>query len=335
MTNYQWNVSAGGTVTSGGGTNDNSVTITWSTIGAQTVSVNYTSADGCNAPAQTVKNITVNPLPNPTLSGPNKVCAGTNGNVYTTEAGMSTYVWTVSAGGTITAGGTSNSRTATIRWNTDGPQTVSVSYINPATGCTPPSATVYNVTVDAMPVPTITGPTSVCVGSTSNVYTTEAGMANYAWTIAAGGTITAGGGTGDASVTVTWTTVGPKTVKVNYDNANGCKAVTPTSRNVTVNALPTPIIAGTNTTCLGSTITYSTLAGMSNYIWTIPAGGTIVSGGSATDNQVKVTWTTAGAKTITLNYTNPSGCSALAPTDYAVTVYDAANTYNYRACRCL
>ena len=164
MTSYQWNVSGGGTVTSGGGTADNTVTVTWSTVGAQTVGVNYRSADGCDAPSETVKNITVNPLPNPTISGPVTVCAGTSGNVYSTEPGMSTYVWTVSAGGTITSGGSSNNATATIRWNTDGPQTVSVSYLNPATGCTPPAATVYNVNVDPMPVPTIAGPTSVCVG---------------------------------------------------------------------------------------------------------------------------------------------------------------------------
>ena len=34
------------------------------------------------------------------------MCEST-GNVYTTTAGMTNYTWTVSAGGTITAGGTS------------------------------------------------------------------------------------------------------------------------------------------------------------------------------------------------------------------------------------
>src|SRR5690606_10817402 len=111
-----------------------------------------------------------------------------------------------------------------------------------------------------------------------NVYTTEPGMSNYVWTISAGGTVTAGGGAGDASVTVTWANAGVNSVKVNYRNANGCSATTATTHNVTVNALPSPVIAGTNQVCLGSTITYSTLAGMSNYTWTIPSEGTIVSG---------------------------------------------------------
>ena len=79
---------------------------------------------------------------------------------------------------------------------------------------------------------------------TGNVYTTEAGMSNYLWTVSAGGTITAGGGTGSNMVTVTWTTTGAKTVTVNYTNVNGCTATSPTTYNVTVNPLPVPTIAG-------------------------------------------------------------------------------------------
>ena len=70
-----------------------------------------------------------NALPAPTLAGPISVCAGSTGNVYTTQAGMTNYIWAVSAGGTITAGGTSNS-TVTVTWNTAGAQTVSVNYTN-------------------------------------------------------------------------------------------------------------------------------------------------------------------------------------------------------------
>ncbi len=320
MTNYQWTVSAGGTITAGGTNTSNSVTVTWTTLGAQTITVNYRNANGCQASAPTVKNITVSPLPVPSLVGPNLICAGTTGNVYTTDAGMSGYIWTVSSGGTITSGGSSNSNTVTIRWNTGGPQTVGVSYTN-TNGCNPSTPTVYPVTVTPMPVPTITGPTSVCLGSTGNTYTTEAGMSNYIWTIAAGGTITAGGGTADDFVTVTWNTTGVKTVKVNYTSASGCSAATPTTSNVTVNALPVPTIAGPNSVCVGSTDkVYSTVAGMSNYQWTVSAGGTITSGGTPADHEVTVTWNTAGAQTVTLNYTNVNGCSATAPKVFAVTV---------------
>jgi len=321
MTDYQWTVSAGASITAGGGLNDNSVTVTWDSVGVETLTVNYISPEGCEAFSSSVKNITINPLPEPTLIGPDTVCAGTSGNVYTTESGMSTYVWTVSSGGTITSGGTSNSSTATIRWNTDGPQTISVSYINPVTGCSPENPDILDVWVDVEPVPAILGSASVCVGSSDNTYKTDAGMTAYDWTISAGGTITAGGD-GMDSVVVTWNTAGANTVQVNYENASGCVATTPTTQNITVHTLPTPIIVGSSETCLGTSVTYSTVSGMTDYAWTVSAGGTIISGGTNNDNQVVVTWSNIGTDTIALNYTNSGGCEATNPTELLITVND-------------
>jgi hypothetical protein len=325
MTNYLWSVSAGGTITAGGGTTNSTVTITWNAVGAQTVSVNYTNGNGCTAAAPTVYNVTVNALPTPTLSGPTPVCAGTTGNVYTTESGMTSYIWSVSAGGTITGGGGGGNNTVTVTWNTAGAQTVSVNYTN-AGGCTAVAPTVYNVTVNALPTPTIAGPTPVCVTSTGNVYTTQAGMTNYLWSVSAGGSITAGGGTGNSTVTVTWNTAGAQTVSINYTNSNGCTAAAPTVYPVTVNALPTPTIAGPTPVCVGSTgNVYTTQAGMTNYLWSVSAGGTITAGGGTTNSTVTVTWNTVGAQTVSVNYTNGNGCTAAAPTVYNVTV-DASPT---------
>ena len=53
----------------------------------------------------------------------------------------------------------------------------------------------FNLTVNPIPQPIITGPTPVCTGSTGNVYSTASGMSNYTWTVSSGGAITAGGGT--------------------------------------------------------------------------------------------------------------------------------------------
>ena len=98
---------------------------------------------------------------------------------------MSNYIWTVSAGGNITAGG-GNTNSVTVTWSSPGPQIVTVIYTN-SYGCTPTGATLHNVTVNPLPTPVISGSSSACVGSTGNVYTTEAGMTNYAWTVSAGG----------------------------------------------------------------------------------------------------------------------------------------------------
>ena len=316
MTGYVWNVT-GGTITAGGTATDNTVTVTWTTVGTETVSVNYTDANGCTAANPTVYNVTVNPLPVPTITGPTPVCQNSAGNVYTTEANMTNYVWAV-VGGTITAGGTATDNTVTVTWTTIGTETVSVNYNN-ANGCAATNPAVYNVTVNTLPVPTIAGPTPVCQNSTGNVYTTQPGMTNYVWAVV-GGTITAGGTATDNTVTVTWTTVGTESVSVDYSEGSGCNAANPTVYNVTVNALPVPTIAGPTPVCQNSTgNVYTTQAGMTNYAWNV-VGGTITAGGTATDNTVTVTWTTVGTGTVSVDYNDVNGCTAANPTVYNVIV---------------
>ena len=113
---------------------------------------------------------------------------------------------------------------------------MSVNYTN-GSGCSAAIPTVYGVTVNDLPVPIITGNAAACLNSTGNVYNVQLGMTNYGWSVS-GGTITAGGTSSDASVTITWTSVGAKSVSVNYSNVSGCTAVSPTLYNVTVNPLP-------------------------------------------------------------------------------------------------
>lgn len=203
--------------------------------GTYTVVATSASETACTINMTGSAIISINPLPVPIITGLTAIATLVN-TVYTTEAGMSAYAWTVSAGGTIMAGGTATDNTVTVRWNTAGPQTVAVNYEN-ATNCTATAATIYNVTVGVLPVPTITGPSPICVNTISNVYTTEAGMSNYIWTVSAGGTITAGGGATDNTVTITWNTATPQTVSVNY-TSGGYTATSPTVKTITVDPLP-------------------------------------------------------------------------------------------------
>ena len=321
MTGYSWVVSAGGTIIAGG--TSNAITVTWNTTGAKTVSVNYINANNCTATAPAVYNVTVNPLPVPTISGLSIVCNGTTGVIYTTQAGMTGYTWTISSGGIITSGAGTNN--IVVTWNTAGAQSVSVNYTN-GTGCVAATATVYPVTVNALPIPVITGPASVCINSSGNVYTTEAGMTGYTWNVSGGGNITAGS-TSNA-ITVTWNTTGPKTVSVNYFNANNCTAATPTVYNVTINPLPVPVITGPSAVCQGTaSVVYATQTGMTGYIWSISSGGTIIAGGTPTSNNVTVKWNTAGMQAVTVNYTNVNGCTAVTPTSYNVTVNPAPTPF--------
>jgi len=117
-----------------------------------------------------------------------------------------------------------------------------------ATGCYGPSIASHLATTNPRPGPTITGPVSVCPGSTGNVYTTETGMSGYTWTVSVGGILTGGGGTN--AITVTWNTVGAQTVSVNYSNAFSCPALAPTVYNITINPLPVPTITGPTAICM-------------------------------------------------------------------------------------
>lgn len=314
MTGYVWTVTPAVPPANITGQGTPTVSIVFPTVANYSVSVNYINGSGCTASSPTIKNVSVNPLPLPTISGPSAVCATTSGNVYTTQSGMTGYSWSVSSGGTIASGSGTNS--ITVTWNNPGAQNVYLNYVN-ATGCTAVTPSAYPVTVNARPVPTISGPTAVCAATAGNIYTTQAGMTGYIWTISSGGTITSGVGT--SSITVTWNTAGSQSVTVNYNNASGCNATNATVYNVNVNNLPSPTITGSNDLCVNSGYyNYTTEPGMSGYTWTVSSGGTITYGSGT--NQIQVVWNTAGSQNVSVTYANSAGCSPSSPSLLPVNV---------------
>jgi hypothetical protein len=237
---------------------------------------------------------------------------------------MSGYSWTVSAGGTITAGANTNS--ITVTWNTSGAKTVRVNYINNL-GCAGAQPTIYDVNVLPLPVPTIAGPTYVCVNSTGSIYNTESGMSGYTWTVSAGGTITSG--STSSAVTISWNTVGPQTVTVNYNAIAACAGIQPTVYNVYVASLPVQpgTITGTTTVCAGTqgvAYTVPVVAYATSYSWTLPSGATIASGAST--NSILVNFSpTAVSGVIKVNGVNSCGSGISSP-NFNVTVNPMPST---------
>ena len=313
MTNYSWNV-VGGSIQSDDG--NGTITVLWNTIGNGTVSVNYENAAGCDAATDEQLAINVHPLPTPTISGNDPVCLNAI-ETYTTQNGYSNYDWVV-VGGTIIP--TANPHIVDVQWTSLGSQSISVNYEATAGNCKAATPFVLPVEVNALPVPTIGGPTDVCLNSTGNTYTTETGMSGYSWTIS-GGIIDSGNGSN--TVSVTWNTAGTGTISVSYTDANGCEPTNPTDYVVNVNSLPVPSITGASTVCLMTTEAYTTDPGMSNYFWTVSAGGTIV-GGQNTQS-IDVEWTTNGTKSITVTYTDTNNCDPDSPSSTNVTVVDLPN----------
>ena len=216
------------TTATGGTGSSTAPTPSTATVGSTSYWVSQTNASNCEGPRAAIV-VTVNALPlAPTITTPLAYCQ--NATAVPLTATGTGLLWYTSA-----TGGTGSSTAPTPSTATVGSTSYWVSQTN-ASNCEGPRAEIV-VTVNALPVPTITGTTPVCATTKDVVYTTETGMSNYVWTISAGGTITSGGTTD--TVTVTWNTAGSQTISVNYQNANGCDAGTPTSKTITVDALPT------------------------------------------------------------------------------------------------
>jgi len=71
---------------------------------------------------------------------------------------------------------------------------------------------------------------------------------------------------------------------------------------------PVSITGGGDQACYSETVTYSTVSGMTNYVWTVTSG-TITSGGQPTDNFVTVLWNSIGIGTVSVSFTNTNGCA--------------------------
>ena len=322
MTNYIWSISAGGSITSGGGTGNNSVTVTWNTAGAQTVSVNYSSSAGCTAPSPTVFNVTVGSTPTPTITGQTNLCVNSGYYNYTTETGMQNYAWTVSSGGIINYGSGTNQ--IQVSWISAGPQTVSVIYSN-GSGCTPPSPTVLNVTVNPTPdqAGTITGTSNVCAGMNGVAYSVAPiqNATSYVWTLPPNATIASGAGTNSITVNFASNASGGN-ISVYGNNVCGDGGASP-AFPVTISPLPDPAgtISGANNVCVGTSGVVYSVAAITNatgYNWTVPTGVTIVSGSNT--NSITVDFTnTAASGIITVQGTNSCGNGTVSP-NFLVTV---------------
>ncbi|MDZ7896444.1 MAG: hypothetical protein U5N85_00225 [Arcicella sp.] len=99
-------------------------------------------------------------------------------------------------------------------------------------------------------------------------------------------------------------------------NANGCSASATTA--VTINPLPIPNPSSDSPKCVGTTLTFNSVAGMTTYAWSGPNSFT-----GSTQNPSISNVSALASGTYTITQTNSSGCTASATT--AVTI----NTFAY------
>ncbi len=300
---YSWAIQ-NGTITAGQGT----PIITWTAGSTGPVSLSVTvSGVACGSTGN--KDVTVNVLPDATITAPSSVCANSTGNPASIpDAGQgASYSWTVS-GGTIQSG----NGTRSITWSAGSSSPVALSATVTANGCS--SAGNKDVTVGSSGSVTITASDSVCANSTGNTASVpDAGTgATYSWSIQ-NGTITAGQGTRS----ITWSAGSTSPVSLSITVAGvGCGSTG--SKNVTANALPDATITAPGSVLPNSTGNAASVpdAGTgATYSWTI-AGGTL-DGGNGTRS---IAWSAGTTSPATLMVTvTTAGCSSTGTKDVAVT----------------
>jgi len=192
---------------------------------------------------------------------------------------------------------------------------------NDSSNCTSVIRTPVNAIVKPLPVPSLTGPQHVCIGSFGNLYTTDPFMTNYFWTVTPGGLIT--GGYLTDSIFVTWMLPGIQQVSINYTDMNGCRGARPTRLFVLVTPKPDTAgpISGPQEICAGTNSVLYSIAPIpyaNFYKWTVPAKVILVSG--------------AGTDSITVDFPPDAqsgnfsvyasdSCGDGVPSIYPVTVY--------------
>lgn len=265
-TSYTWAVPpAGGSVTGGQGTTN--ATVTWTNAGNYTVTVTATNTCGSTSATQLVNVQSGPPAAVGAITGSTNPCPGNQTYSISNVANATTYTWSVSGGGTITAGQSSTS--ITVNWTTSGgPYTVSVTASNNC-GTTSNSINVNVQNGAPGTLPAISGPTTPCLGSQTYSVTAVSGSPTYTWSVSAGGTITSG--QGSTSINVNWTAAGgPYTVSVTAANTCGNNSqtlavtVSPGVSGVTASASPNPA-------CVGDAVQLSGSGnGVSTWSWSGP-----------------------------------------------------------------
>jgi len=201
------------------------------------------TTNGCSATASA----TVHPIPTVSISPSTSICAGNSVNL--SASGASTYVWSPAL----------SLSSATISNPTASPTSTQLyTVIGTSNGCSslPVSTT---LTVNAAPALTVAACGNICAGSSYNL--SSSGAATYSWSPSTG--------LSNANIS---NPIATPLATTTY-TLNGSNGTCTSSRTITVNVIPTPVISitGNDSICSGNS-TQLTVSGGGNYIWNVTTG---------------------------------------------------------------
>jgi RHS repeat-associated protein len=293
----------------------------------------------CGWSGITTKNVTIQPasLGTSGIVGPSAVCLGEEVTYYVTPTGtdISSYTWSVGAGGTIVSG--AGTASIQVKWTGgSGPGSKTVSMTAGSGTCTATPKT-KGVTVSGAPSCTINGPavspTQLC-GATSYAYNVSlSGCAsppcnNYSWDVPYGFNVLS------PTSSSTMISVDPYAASgtVTFHAVQNCvyeDIPFSCSKNYTIDPWPTPVeeIRGAKSLCEGTIETYEidSRPNADTYYWSIvPAGAGTISGSGTS---ITVNWTLAGTHELKVQPFN-TNCSAGPVFTANVTVHPYSATAN-------
>jgi len=227
------------------------------------------------------------------------------------DTGAVSYFWTVPAGVTINSG--QNTDSISVVWG-DTSGVICVAALNACGSSLPRCRNVFVTTLANPAVPQ--GLTQVCAGDTATYSIIPvAGATQYQWTAPASAVILS---QDSSSVSVLWNAGASGDLCVVASNT--CDTSQSSCIPVQVNTVPgLPDIAGDSSLCAGSSGVYSipALPNASGYSWSLPPGGTALSGQDST--LLTVSWTTAPGGNVCVTASN--GCGTGPQDCFPVTIF--------------
>ncbi len=281
-----------------------------------TVTYHVTPAAGCTG---LPGNIVVTVAPKPTISSPStpgeSICNGGTVSIELQSLAFPTAVINYS----VLPGGCNNILNCPSA-GTGGPITATLNLLNPAIpgsvvftiipsigGCNG-NQVQYTVTVLPLPVVQLANFAPVCLNT-----------APFALT---GGTPSGGTYTlGSVPITIFYpATVGAGTFSITYTYMDGNSCTNSDHKNIVVQPLVTPSLAGNTSVCLGDATLFTTDPNMTNYQWSVTPDGVIQPGANSWEKYITWSTTSPPLKTITVLYTNPVSTCVTIPATISLSV---------------
>jgi hypothetical protein len=301
---YVWSSSTGITITGNGAP---SVTLSFAAgFVSGTVSVHAQTSCGYNGPDRTMSINRAPAIPGAIIGTSYPCPAASAAFSVAAVPGAANYTWTTSVAGAVVTG-TGTSCSIAFPAAIPGGSTVSVIANSSCPFSSPVRSKGVASGLPAVPA-NINGPATGQCGQTGVSYsiTPVALATGYNWSTTCG---TIAGSNNLSAVTVDWpANFNGCVLSVNATNACGTGGV----RTLSVLAAPAipPAVTGNAAPCIGGVDNYSTAgsSGATGYIWTVPAGATIL--GPSNGASVLVQWGSTGGN-ITVRASNSCGNSAI------------------------